>query len=184
MDTLTIARQLADFHPSARLPCPACGVSVNGDNLAKHLAKVHADFSSLTPPWRGRGWFGLLPASIAFDGDAIVLRRLGQRRVSLPCKLEVGTLVGTRPDAISANQSVDYNTPGETVRVGRYLRLVGDRSITIGCRSATQFHAHWRREQLIDGGRRRSCHVMLSRPALAAIEYELARRGMLVPQSQ
>ena len=42
MDTLTIAHQLADLHPSARLPCPACGVSVNGDNLAKHLAKVHA----------------------------------------------------------------------------------------------------------------------------------------------
>ena len=49
MDTLTIARQLADLHPRARLPCPACGVSVNGNNLAKHLAKVHADFSSLAP---------------------------------------------------------------------------------------------------------------------------------------
>jgi hypothetical protein len=125
-----------------------------------------------------------VPASIAFDGDAIVLLRLGKRRVSLPCKLEMGTLVGTRPDAIAANQAVEYNTPGETVRVGRYLRLVGDRSITIGCKHATQFDSHWRREQLADGGRRRSCDVMLPRLALAAIEYELAQRGMLVPATQ
>jgi len=184
MDTISIARQLADLHPSARLPCPACGVSVNADNLAKHLAKVHADFSAVASPWRGRAFLGLLPASITFDGDALVLRRLFQRRVSLPCKLEAGTLIGSRLEAGAASYADDYNMPAETIRIGDYLRLVGDRSITIGCRNDTQFHDHWRREQLVDGGRRRTCHIMLSRPALAAIEYELARRGVLVPQSQ
>lgn len=184
MDTISIAGQLAERHPSARLPCPACGASVNADNLAKHLAKVHAGFVAPAPPWRGKGLFGVFPTSIELDGDAFVLRHhlgLARRRVSLPCTLEVGALVGTRPDALTASYADDYNMPGETVRVGRYLRLVGERSITIGCRQDTQFHVHWRRDQLADGGKRRRCDVMLPRPALAAIEYELARRGLLVP---
>jgi hypothetical protein len=120
-----------------------------------------------------------LPCSLTFDGDAIVLGHsfgLAHRRVTLPCSIEVGTLTATRPDPITAQY--DVNAPGDTVRVGRYLRFVNNRSITIGCKQAVQL-AHWK--ELGTGKRRGRCDITVSRPALASIEYELAQRGLLVP---
>lgn len=42
MNTTSIARRLAELHPTAMLPCPACAAEVKGENLDKHLRKVHA----------------------------------------------------------------------------------------------------------------------------------------------
>jgi hypothetical protein len=180
-DTLTIARRLAAEHPGARLPCPACAVSVNAGNLDRHLAGVHPGFAAAAPPWRGTGFF---PVSLTFTDDALVLRhRLGlsRRAVALPCRLEVGPLVAWRLDPVMSSYADDTNVAGEHVRAGRYLRLVGEAAITIGCRQATQFHAHWDRAQLHDGAPRRRCDLILPRVALVALEYELARRNLLVP---
>jgi hypothetical protein len=38
---VTTARELAEQHPTAKLPCPECAAEVKGENLAKHLRKVH-----------------------------------------------------------------------------------------------------------------------------------------------
>lgn len=40
--TVAVARRLAELHPAAKLPCPACAAEVKGENLDKHLRKVHA----------------------------------------------------------------------------------------------------------------------------------------------
>lgn len=187
MDPITNARELATAHPQARLPCPACGTTVRADNLDRHLAKVHPGATAPGSPWRGRGLLGIAPCRIELDGDALVLHHwlgLGRRAVGLPCAIEVGTLVGTRVDPVTASYADDSNQPGQTVRVGRYLRLIeqrggrGARAITIGCRQDTGFQAHW---GLRDGDRRRRWDLILPRTSLVAIEYELARRGVLVP---
>jgi hypothetical protein len=175
VETIAIARRLAGEHPHARLPCPVCAVSVNAENVDTHLAKVHPDPATVPPPWRGLGFLGIFPCSLAFDDDAVVLRHslgLGRRTVTLPCVFEVGALFRSQPDAITASYADDTNQPSQLVRAGRYLRFVGDRAITIGCRQAIQ----------LDGGR--SCDLVLSRAAFVAVEYELARRGLLVPATR
>ena len=40
--TVAVARRLAEQHPAVKLPCPACAAEVKGENLDKHLHKVHA----------------------------------------------------------------------------------------------------------------------------------------------
>lgn len=185
MDPTALALQLAAAHPTARLPCPVCATGVNADNLERHLAKVHAGtIASTASSWRGKGFLGLFPCAVVVDGDTFALHHslgLGRRVVRLPCAIEIGALFRTRPDPITASYADDTNQPGQTVRVGRYLKLVGERSITIGCRHNTQFATHWDRTGWQDGGRRRSCDLVIDRTAMVAIEYELARRGLLAP---
>lgn len=184
-DPIAIARRLAAASPTARLPCPVCAASLDAENLARHLAKVHAGATaSAAVRWRGKGFLGLFPCSVGFDGDQLTLRhRLGlaTRVVRLPCAIEVGALFGTRVDPITSSYADDANQPTRTVRLGRYVRLVGERSITIGCRHNTQFTSHWDRAGWRDGARRRSTDLVVDREAMVAIEYELARRGVLVP---
>src|SRR5690606_11858336 len=50
-----IVAALADQHPERALPCPHCAASVKGENLAKHIRKVHAaDVGDALPTeWRG-----------------------------------------------------------------------------------------------------------------------------------
>lgn len=174
-----IARALAAQHPAAKLPCPVCAASLNAENLDKHLAKVHAEAGERqVGEWRGKGAFGLFPCSVRFDGDALVLRHslgLFQRRVALPCTIEIGARFRTRPEAIAT----EYNHASVEEKAGRYLRLVGDRAITIGCKHSTLFKSHWQRAGWREGGRRRSCDLVIDREAMVAIEYELARRGLL-----
>ncbi|AKF11018.1 hypothetical protein [Sandaracinus amylolyticus] len=61
--TLAIATQLATAHPESALPCPACGASVHGKNLAPHLATVH----------RGLAMVGGPPALGGADGRVVVV---------------------------------------------------------------------------------------------------------------
>ncbi|MDX2092537.1 MAG: hypothetical protein SFX73_32030 [Kofleriaceae bacterium] len=182
MSKLEIARALASAHPGARLPCPVCAASLNAENLERHLAKVHPGASSSSETtWRGKGLLGLFPCTVAIDGGAVILRyMLGLRRrvVGLPCAIEVGAMFTTRPDAI-----LQEHGPTVSERTGSYLRLVGDRAITIGCRVNTQFAEHWHGEAWTRGARRSGCDVMVGREAMVALEYELAKRGMLVPAS-
>lgn len=52
--TAAIARRLAVAHPSSKLPCPACGVSLRADNVDKHLSKLHAALdSTAASSWSG-----------------------------------------------------------------------------------------------------------------------------------
>ncbi|MBA2542329.1 MAG: hypothetical protein H0V17_21990 [Deltaproteobacteria bacterium] len=184
LDSLAIARRLAAAYPAATLPCPICAASLNAENLDKHLAKVHPGAAAPTGPWRGKGALGLFPCSVRFDGDVIVLRHtlgLFRRELPLSCSIESGSLWSSRPDAIGVQY--DINTTVD-VRAGRYLRFVDPRSrlaITIACRQSTQFTAHWARSGWTDGGKRRAKDLVVAREAMLAIEYELARRGLLVP---
>jgi hypothetical protein len=173
------ARQLAAQRPDAKLPCPVCAASLNAENLDKHLAKVHADATEATGlEWRGKGALGLFPCAVRFDGDSLVLRHtlgLFQRRVALPCAIETGARFRTRPEAYAT----EYNHASVEEKAGRYLRLVGAKAITIGCRHSTLFKAHWSQQSWREGGRRQSVDLVIDRAGMVAIEYELARRGLL-----
>lgn len=50
---ITIARDLAARHPTARLPCPVCGTPLRADNLDKHLSKTHPNAAPSSQRWRG-----------------------------------------------------------------------------------------------------------------------------------
>lgn len=43
MDALMTARRLAADHPERPVPCPICAASLHGENLERHLAKVHIE---------------------------------------------------------------------------------------------------------------------------------------------
>lgn len=180
MNALELARELAVSHPAAKLPCPVCAASLKAENLERHLAKVHPGATASTESvWRGKGLLRVFPCTLAIDGDAMVLRyALGmrQRVVPLLCAIEVGAILTTRPDAI-----LQEHGPTVTERTGSYLRLVGDKAITIGCGNSTLFAEHWRPEGWTKGARRKSCDVVVTRETMVAIEYALAKRGVLVP---
>jgi len=182
MDPISTARELAAAHPTAKLPCPVCAASVNAENLARHLDKVHPGARApAATTWPGKGALGVFPVSLALAGNAFVLKHmlgLARRRVELPFSVQIGALVAMRPDVVGAHQD-EYNTPGTEVRTGRYLRLVGKRAITIGCARSTSFSAHWDNGSWRDGGKRRSCDIRVSIETMLAIEYALVQRGVL-----
>ncbi len=183
MDVVGFARGLARAHPTAKLPCPVCVVTVKAENLDKHLETVNAGIEHApATAWRGKAFLGLVPCTLSLDGEALVLRRLGKRRVSLDASIEVGSLVGSRPEAGMSSYADDMNVPHETVRTGSYLRLTsGKTSITIGASDGTQFADHWMRGMWKQGPKRRGCDIRVPRQTLAALEYVLARAGTLVP---
>lgn len=49
--SIDIAKRIAQSS-TGPLPCPVCAASVNAENLAKHIGKVHPDDSN-APPWSG-----------------------------------------------------------------------------------------------------------------------------------
>lgn len=57
-----IALKLAEKTPSAMLPCPVCAVSVRGENLKRHLSRVHPEHTAhrADGPLRFRGKDGLI----------------------------------------------------------------------------------------------------------------------------
>lgn len=180
VDRVAIARELAAAHPRGKLPCPVCSTSVKAENLEKHLAKVHSNATvAIGTKWLGKGVLGIAPCSLVLDGDTLVLSHwlgLAKRVVRLPCAIEIGDTVGERPAAGMAGYQDDMNVPTETVRTGSYVRF-GE--ITIGCKQDTLFAEHWR--GWTRGKRRKRVDITIAREALVAIEYALAKRGVLVP---
>lgn len=224
---ISVARDLATRHPTARLPCPVCAAPLRADNLDKHLQKIHPSAPPSTTRWRGTdrrairpllvfsilcalgvgvlqgalaipldplqialltgmslaltlifvAWLGHLPARLSLVGDTLTLRYclgLLGRSVRLPAKLEVGTLVQFRPDALTPD---DVHATGEDVAVGHYLR-VGDRLI-IACTQETGFRDGWDPKSFDNGPRRRAWDITLARTAQVELEYQLAARGLL-----
>jgi hypothetical protein len=125
-------------------------------------------------------WLGHLPAHLSLQGDALTLRYclgLLTRTVRLPAKLEVGTLVQFRPDALTPNE---VNASGEDVPIGHYLRL-GDR-LLIACTGDSSFRTHWNPQAFHSGPHRRSWDITVDRTAQVELEYQLAARGLLSPK--
>lgn len=94
MNLADTARRIAKSHPDALLPCPLCASSVKGENLASHLAKVHAGAEpppgalprariDTVPAWRGvdaRALVTLLFLMIPFAGASVATMALEQPR--------------------------------------------------------------------------------------------------------
>lgn len=118
-------------------------------------------------------FFGAFGATLAFDGDRLVLRHsfgLGRRSARLPAAIENGALL--RP----GNSVYRTETPTAPVREGRYLR-VGD--LTIGCLQSTSFQAHWAPSGWRKGSARFTRDVNVDQATMVAIEYALVERGLL-----
>lgn len=140
-------------------------------------------------PWQGKTLFGLVRCAIAVDPRGASFRRafgLGGRTIAFPWRIEIGALARTELDPVMSSYADDLqmNVPSTTVRAGRYLRLVGDRSMAVGCRQGTDFKAHWRRDGWTEGGRRRATDLIVDRQVFVAIEYALAHLGLLVPMTR
>jgi hypothetical protein len=154
---------LADSHPAAMLPCPGCGASVRGENLARHLETTH-----------GGSPDGGLPSRLRVEPGAVTLRRrfgLGRRRAALPAEVEVGGVAKGRISAEISSYADEYDGPYDKVPAGTYLRLAGGGSITIGCRTSTDIRRHWAGWS---GGRRRQ-HVHLRLDASQFVRLQYAR---------
>ena len=183
MSLVDTARRIAKSHPAAQLPCPLCASSVKGENLASHITKVHAGAVSpsaaeprakidTVPAWRGWRTFLKLPARLALAQNAVVLRGIfAKRSVDLPCEIETGTIVDSRPDAIHGGG--EYNTPSVSFDAGTYLRFAGPREIVVACRAKA---AHL---GVPRGPNRTKWDIELPREAYVAVQYELIDRGLL-----
>jgi hypothetical protein len=167
------------------LPCPVCAGSVKGENLEKHLAKVHPGAAPPASPWRGKGALGLFPCSLAI-GDALVLRHtlgLAERVLSFPASVEAGSLWTSQGDATMSSYGDDINVAHTDVKAGRYIRVQCPRSrigITVGCRGGVPLAGHW--TGWTQGERRRSADLVIARDAMVAFEYALVERGLLKPR--
>ena len=116
--------------------------------------------------------FRKVPARLALAENALVLRGLiAKRSVDLPCEIETGTLVESRPDAI--HSSVEYNTPSVERDAGTYLRFAGSREIVVACRAKASALGAPR------GPKRKTWDIELPREAFVALQYELIDRGLL-----
>lgn len=102
MNLADTARRIARSHPDALLPCPFCASSVKGENLAGHIANVHANAElpraatpstkiGTVPAWRGRDarvMVTLLFALVPFGLASVASIALEQPRV-----LQIASLV-------------------------------------------------------------------------------------------
>ena len=162
------------------VPCPVCAASVNGGNLTRHLEKTHPG-----SPTDAVAALAALPGRLRVEPGAVVLRRrfgLGQRRVSLPAKVEIGGLTKSVPSAGMTSYADDFNVPHDDVPAGTYLRLSGDGSIVVSCRQSTAVRKHW--TGWTPGPRRRRSHLRLEAPAFVALQYVLAESGSLTRREE
>ena len=163
MSAARTALALAAAHPGAMLPCPGCGASVRGENLARHIERTH-----------GGAPDDELPSRLRIEPGAATLRRrfgLGRRRVALPARVEVGGMERGRPSAGMTSYADEYNVPYDRVPAG----ISGGGRITIGCRTSTDIRRHWTGW---GGGRRRQhVHIRLDPPQFVRLQYALAEQG-------
>ena len=124
------------------------------------------------------GLTGIFRGSVAIAGDRVRLRHsfLLRRTVKLPCAVEAGGLWGGRSDGVLP--ASEYNQPSTPIQIGNYVRLHGDGgSIIVVCRTSTQLREHW--TGWTQGPKRHVCHLVVDRQAMVALEYALAKRGVL-----
>lgn len=164
-----------------------CAAALVGAQLTLALPFGPPQLALLVPLWLALGlialaYFDRLTARLALDGDVLRLRYcfgLFTRSVRLPAALEVGALVQFRADPLISDE---VHAPGHDETVGHYLRLSdGARHITVACTHKSGFRSHWSGWR--PGPRRRAWDITLDRPALAALEYQLAARALLSPKT-
>lgn len=83
MNLIDTALRIAKSNPDVAIPCPLCASSVNGDNLASHVAKVHPNASTppaaeptakigTVPAWRGSDARASIPLLLAMIPLAVI----------------------------------------------------------------------------------------------------------------
>ena len=129
---------------------------------------------------------GWLPATLSLDGDVLRLGYVfGLRRREVPlgdASIEVGGALDRRPSAVTASLSTRLPAEGryEDVDAGGYLRLeAGGASIVVTTPKGLGMRSLWDDRDFGAGEKRRRWDVTLPRPALVALQYELAARGKL-----
>jgi hypothetical protein len=113
-----------------------------------------------------------VPARLALAENALVIRGLVLRRsVDIPCEIETGTLVESRPEAIRGD--IETNVPSVDFDAGTYLRFAGPHDIVVACRAKA---AHLGAAR---GPKRKKWDIELPREAFVALQYALLERGLL-----
>jgi|GEM_PF-2127946 len=128
----------------------------------------------------GLGAFG---ARLELVGEQLRLRwlfGLGTRAVTLPAKLETGTLLERQTSAMHLQLE---NSEGKAVPVGTYVRLRGGGgSITIGVRKTAGLGKRWAQGGWAKAKKTRWVDIEVDRAGLVALEYHLAARRQLMPR--
>jgi hypothetical protein len=126
---------------------------------------------------------GAFKARLELVGEQLRLRwlfGLGSRAVTLPAKLETGTLLERKTSAMHTQRNT---SEGEAVAVGSYLRLRGGGSITIGVKPAAGLGKRWAQGGWTKAKKTRWVDIEIDRMGLVALEYHLAARRQLMPRS-
>ena len=121
---------------------------------------------------------------VRIEGNALKWRgRLGLswHTVRLPTVLTVGALKDEWYGDSYGSTTGDYSGAGvlQEVSAGSYLSF-GTRGapFVVGCRQKCMFNKHWTRGACV-GRRRVKRHLMVNHETFAALQYQLAARGML-----
>lgn len=149
MNLVDTARRVAKAHPGALLPCPLCASSVKGENLASHVAKVHAD--TPIPPaaipsakidtvhaWRGadaRATVSLLLALIPAGGASVATMAL-----ELPRAAQLASTIVLALVLVLAVAAWFRKIPGRLALADNALvvrGLVATRSVDLPCEIET-----------------------------------------------
>src|SRR5690606_32638055 len=100
--------------------------------------------------------------------------------VGLPAPVTIGGLTKRTMDPVDGRS--DGNIPGMELKAGTYLQVgEGRRSVVVRCATAGGARKCWSGWQ--SGPRRRRWHVTVSPAELAALQYDLAERGLLALRS-
>lgn len=179
-----------------------CPADVHAANLDRHLNKVHRaelHASGQDGALRLRGTdrriarvavvlimaagLGAFGARLELVGEQLRLRwlfGLGARAVTLPAKLETGTLLERKTSAMHIQRD---NSEGKAVPVGTYLRLRGGGgSITIGVKQAGGPGKRWAQGGWAKAKKTRWVDIEVDRAGLVALEYHRATRRQLMPR--
>lgn len=130
----------------------------------------------------GLALLGVFPARLELYADRVCLRwglGLGTGVIWLPAQLSAGRTRETRTVAGSHQYE---SAPGEDVDAGPYLQLTNDaRNLIVGCASGAGLQKRWVEDGWHRGPTLRRRDITLDRRGMLAVEYHLARLGMLRP---
>lgn len=131
-----VSRSLAAEQPEAMLPCPRCAAAVRGDNLPRHLEKVHGEREAWSGPapctYRWTGPFRRLPPlaflPLVVAAGWVALGPVARLHLPAPADLVIITslllaffalVIASEADRLRASLTFD----GKTFRVRRALGL-------------------------------------------------------------